>query len=261
MISVIIPAYNEEKTIKNTIAFVNAHTVYKRMLQEIIVVDGGSTDNTAAEAAACGARVIYCESKKRVTQLNLGATEARGKIFYFLNAHSLPPSNFITEIIKAEMNGHACGTFSVTFDKRHWMLDFISWCTRPERSWFQLSDQSLFITKELFDKSGGFREDHWVMANQEMIQRLKRYTNFIVVKDSILISTGRYLRDGILRTGLVQATVFILHKLGYAQKSMTALYRKFLRWEIGPKAEQKRKEINKLETLKEPKVRVVSLRH
>lgn len=234
MISIIIPAYNEEATIRDTIEHVYAHASYKRLLKEVIVVDGGSTDKTLAEAEKTGATIMICPQKGRAAQLNYGAQQASGKILYFLHGHSLPPENFISEIAKAFSKGYAGGTFTLKFNCKHWLLNVLIWFTN-NASWVYLSDQSLFVTKELFDKSGGFREDHLVMANQEIIKRIKRYTNFIVLKDSIISSPAKYLRSGILRTELIHAMMYVMHRLGYSQKSMTHLCRKYLHWDIGPK--------------------------
>jgi rSAM/selenodomain-associated transferase 2 len=232
MLSVIIPVYNDQDSIGTIIAYVYANSPYKRLLKEVIVVDGGSTDATVAEAEKTGATVMICPSKERVNQLNFGARQATGNILYFLHPNSLPPKNFIGEIVKACSKGYACGTFSLKFTYQHWMLSLLSWFTKHD-SGIHLSDQSLFLTKELFDKSGGFREDHLVMANQEMIKRLKRYTDFIVLKDSIMSSAGKYLRSGIFRTEIIQAVVFCMHRLGYQQKDMIKLYRKWLGWKFG----------------------------
>lgn len=255
MISVIIPAFNEEKTIRNTIAYIYKHASYKRLLKEVIVVDGGSTDRTLAEASKTEATVMVSPRKGRAAQLNYGAKQASGEILYFLQGNTLPPENFISEIVKATSKGYAGGTFSLKFDYRHWLLNAVSWLTN-NASWVYLSDQSLFVTKELFDKSGGFREDHFVMANQEIIKRIKRYTTFIVIQKNIISSARKYLATGIIRTALVRGTVFLLHYFGYPQRLMTNLYRKFLRWDIGLKPEKMKAEKVKATAKEEKKLTV-----
>ena len=76
------------------------------------------------------------------------------------------------------------------------------------------------------------------MINQEMIKRLKRYTNFILIKDAILSSAKKYVRYEFVKTGLAQAVAFIMQRLGYPQDAMAKVYRLLLHWDIGPKIEK-----------------------
>src|SRR5687767_11149429 len=100
MISVIIPVYNEEGVIGKTVRYlksVSRHDVIK----EIIVVDGGSSDNSVNEANMAGARVIGSPRKGRAAQMNEGARVAEGNILYFVHADSLPPPSFPDDIMEA----------------------------------------------------------------------------------------------------------------------------------------------------------------
>ena len=87
MISVIIPVYNEEGVIGKTVRYLKDVSGHDR-IREIIVVDGGSSDNSVNEAEKEGARVIESARKGRAAQMNEGARMAEGDILYFVHAES-----------------------------------------------------------------------------------------------------------------------------------------------------------------------------
>lgn len=231
MISVIIAAKNEAESIRETIAYVYANAHYKRFLKEVILVDGGSTDRTIEEASTTGATILSAPAHQRAQMLNIGARQSSGSILYFMPARALPPENFISEIIKAHTKGYAAGTFMLSFDRAHWLLRTLCWLTN-HHSRLYLSDQSLFITRELFEKAGGFREDYLVMANHEMIRRVKRYTDFVVLRECVLVSAQKYLSHGVYRTPLTQAIILLMHRMGYSQDRMAGMYRRLLHWDV-----------------------------
>jgi rSAM/selenodomain-associated transferase 2 len=227
MISVIIPTYNDEALIANTIAHLQQNS-YKGLLKEIIVVDGGSTDKTVREAEKAGALVVHSIKKGHSVQMNLGVQYATGKILYFIYPGSLPPKNFTNEIVRATQKGYAFGSFTLNFDYKHWFLKALSWVTKVKIHFARLESQSLFVLRELFMKAGQFREDLQILEDHEIICRLRRYSNFIVLKDKILASTRKYITHGVLRT---EATYFLTHLMywmGYPQTKLLRVYRALL---------------------------------
>jgi glycosyltransferase involved in cell wall biosynthesis len=84
MISVIIPTYNEEAGIRETIRLIREYDE-RNLIKEIIITDGGSTDNTKETAKNEGAKVVISPSKGRGAQMNYGASIAQNEILYFLN--------------------------------------------------------------------------------------------------------------------------------------------------------------------------------
>lgn len=186
MISIIIPAYNEEAQIAATITAISAqgNAAY---ITEIIVADGGSKDKTVEAAKAIGAVAVVSPAKGRAAQMNYGASIAKGEILYFLHADTLPATNFTTNIINAVHKGFEAGCFMLTFDHAHWFLKANCWFTRFDVNAIRFGDQSLFITKEKFVQIGGFCEKHIVMEDQEIIKRIKKICHFTVIK-----KTGHY---------------------------------------------------------------------
>ncbi len=69
--------------------------------------------------------------------------------------------------------GFGSGCFRLAFDHQHWFLKANAWVTRFDVNSIRFGDQSLFVTKNVFVKSGGFREDLLMMEDQEIIHRIK----------------------------------------------------------------------------------------
>ncbi|MEO5975723.1 MAG: TIGR04283 family arsenosugar biosynthesis glycosyltransferase [Chryseolinea sp.] len=227
MISIIIPTYNEAdriaKTIKLTYRANGDHQV------EIIIVDGGSTDDTINIAEQCGATVVKSASKGRAAQMNTGAAIAKHKILYFLHADSIPPNNFTTQILGAYKGGAKSGCFRLAFDYDHWFLKVNAWFTRFNVNAIRFGDQSLFVAKDVFQKSGGFREDLVIMEDQEIIHRIKKFGKFKVMNDVVLTSARKYLDNGVYRMQGIFYRIWGLYYLGHSQEKLSKLYRKLIK--------------------------------
>jgi glycosyltransferase involved in cell wall biosynthesis len=230
MISVVIPTYNDENVIASTIDNLRKNA-YTGLLKEIIVVDAGSSDKTISEAEKTGATVVRSSTRNRSALLNLGAERAKAKILYFIFPGSLPPKNFTNEIVRATQHGYSAGTFRFKFDYNHWLLSGLSAVTKVKRNFTRLEDQSMFVLQELFVKAGSFREDLFLLEDQEIIARLKRYSSFILLKDKIVASTKKYIPHGIVRT---EASYFIarfMFLMGCPQERLLKVYN----WMLGEK--------------------------
>ena len=180
MISVIIPTYNEEATIQKIIEQLQKNDEEK-LVSQIIISDGGSTDNTIFISKQTNAEVILSPAKGRAAQMNYGASFSSNNILYFLNADSIPPPGFSTDIVSAVEKGFASGCFRLSFDYDHWFLKANCWFTRFDINAVRFGGQSLFVTKEIFEKPGGFCEDLFMMEGQEIIKRIKKYGKFKVM--------------------------------------------------------------------------------
>ncbi|WP_040299256.1 TIGR04283 family arsenosugar biosynthesis glycosyltransferase, partial [Arcticibacter svalbardensis] len=222
MISIIIPVFNEEYIIANCILNIRATCATDQI--EIIVVDGGSDDETFAIAQEYGANVVRGK-KGRASQMNLGVAVATGELLYFLHADSLTPLHFDLAILKAIQNNAKSGCFRLAFDHKHWFLKANSWFTRFNVNAVRFGDQSLFVFKEVFYKIGGFREDLLIMEDQEIIHRLKRQGKFIVIRDYVSTSSRKYLDNGMFRMQGIFFRIWALYYLGYPQAKILKTYK------------------------------------
>ena len=153
-ISVIIPTLNEAANIKKLVTHLLKHG--GKDLHEIIVSDGGSSDNTTQLAINAGAKVVLSEVKGGAVQMNLGAKHATGYILYFVHADTLPPIEFITAIQQAVLRNKKAGCFRFRFDSDKKLLAINSYLTRFNGIFSGGGDQSLYIEKGLFKELGSF---------------------------------------------------------------------------------------------------------
>ncbi len=228
MISIIIPTYNEEGHIGETIRLLQQLTGLHADC-EFIVADGGSQDNTRAEAEQAGAVVLVSPRKGRAAQMNFGASMAKGSIYYFLHADSVPPAGFTDDIAAAVSRGYASGCYRLRFDHDHWFLRANSWFTRFNVNAIRFGDQSLFVQSGVFRKSGGFRETLLVMEDQEIIHRLKKLGKFTVLQGAVVTSSRKYLDNGIYRMQGIFFRIWLLYYLGYSQERLLKVYRRLIR--------------------------------
>jgi rSAM/selenodomain-associated transferase 2 len=153
LISVVIPAWNEERALPGTLRSLFAQATPC----EVIVADGGSSDGTGAIAAADTRIQLVSAPKGRASQMNAGAQRARGEWILFLRADTwLPPGAL--SAIAALPPEVAAGCFRHRFSGRDWRLRLISrlhdW--RFSVTGIIYGDQAMFVRRTLFDGLGGF---------------------------------------------------------------------------------------------------------
>lgn len=227
-ISIIIPTYREAGHIGPLLRHLRTIAGSDASL-ELLVVDAHSPDDTAAEARQAGARVVLCPRKGRATQLNFGATQATGRILYFLHADTYPPAGFTDEIRAVVAQGAGAGCYRLAFDHPSWFLKGNAWFTRFSFEVFRFGDQSLFVRQEVFAQAGGYREDMVVFEDQEITRRLKRLAPFRVLPGPIVTSARKYRDNGVWRLQGIYYLITAMYQLGMSQQKMVDVYRKLIR--------------------------------
>lgn len=228
MISVIIPTYNEALQIKGTIRRLLEYDE-DNLIYEIIVADGGSTDETLRQALTEGVTVMMSPRKGRAAQMNYGALHAKGEILYFLHADTIPPKRFTDDIFKATKAGYAAGCYRLSFDLDHWFLKANCWFTRFDLNAFRYGDQSLYVVQETFKRSGGFSEQHIVMEDYDLIKRIRNSCHFHIMKKPVVTSARKYKENGIFKTQAIFFLIFFMYQLGFPQAKLLATYRRLIR--------------------------------
>lgn len=223
-ISIIIPTLNEAIRIAPLLTYLQEHSSAKN-IREILVVDGGSTDDTLEMASDFGA-IVYSAEKGRAKQMNLGARKAKGKILYFLHADTLPPRNFDTSILDAVSKDHEAGCFRMKFDTSNWFLSFFSWFSRINLKICRGGDQSLFITKRLFRKTKGFDENYVVYEDTEFIGRLYEKADFKVLPQRVVTSARKYKQKGTVKLQYHFGVIHLKNILGAGPEELYAYYKR-----------------------------------
>jgi rSAM/selenodomain-associated transferase 2 len=230
-ISIIIPVLNEAENI----GFLLKHIIENsnpKNISDIIVVDGGSSDNTVKEVLyfslfqAHSTIQLLNSPKGRAKQMNLGAKHATGDIFYFLHADSTPPKDYDELIINEVEKGNLAGCFRMQFDSSHWWLQIAGWFTQFPWRACRGGDQSQFITKTLFDDIGGFNESYTIYEDNILINELYARQQFVVIQEKIKTSARLYKKHGVWRLQYHFWTIYVKKWFGASADDLFEYYKK-----------------------------------
>lgn len=205
-ISIIIPTFNEEMTIHETLK--NLLAFHKP--DEVIVVDGGSTDQTVSIASEW--TTVIQTSKGRAHQMNIGVGQAKGDILLFLHADTILPLGGLETIRGKISEGWHAGRFRMKFDDRRWLLRFYESYTRFH--FFSYGDQAFFVTRKVFQGLDGFNEIV-PFEDIDFYKRLRRMTKPVIIKDPVTTSARRFCGIGCLRQKFINLFLVGLYYMGW----------------------------------------------
>ena len=220
-ISIIIPTLNEEHNIaslaENLVPFNH----------EVIIIDGGSSDDTADRAMEAGFKVIH-STPGRGVQLNRGAQLAEGEILLFLHADTLLPADFEEQIYQTI--GHKdciAGAFHLAIEDGTFAMNFIAACANFRSRIWQLpyGDQAIFIEKKKYFELGMYPELP-IMEDYLFISEAKKHGTIYLAGSSVFTSARRWKRLGVLHTTLINQCVILGYRLGISPERLALLYRR-----------------------------------
>ncbi len=234
MISIIIPVLNEASGIERLLAHL-LDNVSDKFDNEIVIVDGGSSDNTCAlverfsyNNSSTPIKLVH-SLKGRAKQMNAGAKHATSDILYFLHADSFPPKNFDLLIEKEVKNGNPAGCFKMKFDNNHWWLQLASWLTRFTWRACRGGDQSQFITRALFDEIGGYDESYIIYEDNILINELYARNKFVVIPHWIISSARLYETRGVWYVQYHFWSIYVKKWLGADADELHDYYAKYIK--------------------------------
>jgi rSAM/selenodomain-associated transferase 2 len=227
-ISIIIPVLNELKTIAATLASTDASTNI-----EVIVVDGGSRDGTLELVRSLGA-IAISSAAGRAVQMNAGAAVATGDLLLFLHADTQLPPDFDT-MIRAAMASSSptdsqvavAGAFRLQIDAPGSSFRSLERGVNWRSRFLQLpyGDQAIFLKSATFDRLGGFLEIP-IMEDFDLMCRLKRWGRITIISVPVITSARRWLKQGILKTTLINQLIIVAYLLGVSPQRLMHWYRK-----------------------------------
>ncbi len=221
-ISIIMPVINEAKVLRDTLGSIHLTTD-----EELIVVDGGSTDDTLSIAKNYTDKVFAAKSG-RASVMNYGAEQAEGEILLFLHADCILPVQGFTMIRKTlKVTGTVAGGFYLSIDQQGPGFRIIEYMANVRARFSSLiyGDQGMFLRKAIFDRVGGFK-DMQLMEDIEISRKLNRLGRIALVKPPIKASPRRWIEEGAVYTTLRDwAISFSYAFLGVTPEKLIKYYR------------------------------------
>lgn len=221
-VSVIIPTLNEEQALPQTLTRTLALG-----FDEVLVVDGGSSDRTCEIVAALGPSAkLLTGSQGRAAQMNQGAAASFGDVLLFLHADTRLPDE-AKQAIVAALQEPACpgGRFDLRFDRDSPLGRLVACMInlRSRLSGIATGDQAIFVRRSVFEQLGGFAPIP-LMEDIELTRRLKRRGPVACLRAQVTTSFRRWESRGPIRTILLMWLLRFLYWTGISPQRLSHFY-------------------------------------
>jgi rSAM/selenodomain-associated transferase 2 len=217
-LSIVIPALDEAASIAAVVADARRHA------DEVLVVDGGSRDDTPARARAAGARLLQAP-RGRAAQMNAGAASARGDVLLFLHADCRLPPDAGRAVRDAVSAGARWGRFDVRLDSARRTLVVVGAMMNLRSRWTGIAtgDQAIFVDRELWEAVEGFAPIP-LMEDVELCARLRRIARCACLRERVVVSARRWESRGVARTIVEMWAWRAAYALGVPPERLHRLY-------------------------------------
>lgn len=220
-ISIIIPVLNEEAGLSRLSSQLQS---IRQLGHEIIVVDGGSVDNTLVIAYEVTDRVVISKAG-RALQMNSGASVASGDVLLFLHADTILPDDAVQVVSDLAQRKNYWGRFDVRLSSSKYVYRLIEGLMNLRSCITSIAtgDQAIFVEKNLFDRVQGFPEIA-LMEDVAISRRLKKISRPVCIKQRVVTSSRRWETNGVVSTVLLMWKLRLYYYFGVSPEKLNQLY-------------------------------------
>ncbi len=220
-VSIIIPVLNEADHIADTLKSLES---YRRQGHEVIVIDGGSNDDTESIAEQYADKVLRSDAGRAI-QMNSGIDDAQGDALLFLHADTRLPADAVSRIINAVEDGYFWGRFNVRLSGKHFMFRIIERMMNMRSciTGVATGDQAIFVSLESIEIVGAYPRLP-LMEDVVFSKRLRNLGWPACIRQQVVTSSRRWEDKGILRTMLLMWRLRLLFFLGVSADRLARQY-------------------------------------
>ena len=219
-ISIVIPALDEANSIAATLESLEG---FGKSV-EIIVVDGGSFDETVSIARNFNVKILHSR-RGRGIQLQTGANAANGEILWFVHADTIPAPVCVNQIRTALRNKKVVGgNFTIRFGGERMAAKFLTWLY-PQLQFLGLiyGDSAIFVRRDVYESVGGFR-DYPIFEDLDFVERLRKTGKIITLSAVVTTSSRRFAGKSFILTFAHWTILQILYWFGIKPETLSKIY-------------------------------------